>query len=101
MLRVEKCRELLGNEAAGKSDAELERLRDEFTSLAEVLLEQVESFPLASKAGRLRVIEGLPPEMREEVGERAAIMEFDGGMSQGAAERAALLRLVGRSGRVE
>jgi hypothetical protein len=48
---------------------------------------------------RIRRPDDLPPEWREEYEERAAIMEFDGGMSRPEAEAAALRDVARRIGR--
>jgi hypothetical protein len=97
MLSVARCRELLGSSGESLSDSVIENLRGELVTLAESLAVMAEASPLSSSSGRLKVIESLPRDVREAFEERAAIMQADGGLSLGAAERAALLLLVPRS----
>lgn len=75
MLLLQRCREILGPECL-LSDTELQLLRDQLYGLADVI---VTSF-LKQKSH---------PE-REKWEERAAIMEFDGGLTRTEAESMAL-----------
>ena len=114
MLSLAKCREILGTESP-ESDADLELLRDQLCGLARVVVEGCprqrrgngpQTSPDAARqaiAGAARVgsavkpagfadaLAMLPEKDRYDVEERAAIMEFDGGLNRDAAERAAFL----------
>ena len=79
MLSIAACRKQLGAAGVDLSDAEVERLRDSMATLA---------------AAALRRVQRLSDAEREEIQERAAIMEFDGGLARSAAERAAMLRVI-------
>jgi hypothetical protein len=112
MLTLERCRQILGDDAP-QSNSDLERMRDQLYGLARVV---VEACPRQRRgnglrnapAGARRTIDSaavdkarakpaafpdalamLPEDERYEVEERAAIMEFDGGLDRDAAERAA------------
>jgi hypothetical protein len=111
MLSFAKCREVLGA-GSSESDADLELLRDQLYALARAT---VEAFPHqrckndslhalndARHAFNIKTVEIpttsfpdalelLSEEDRYAVKERAAILEFDGGLSRDAAEQAALL----------
>lgn len=112
MLSLAKCREILGCDSP-ESDADLELLRDRLYGLARVAVEacprqrrgngaqdapdsarraiesagtvQVPSKPAAF----LEALAMLPEDDRYELEERAGILQFDGGLERGAAERAA------------
>lgn len=94
MLSVKQCRGLLRDEGVGLSDAQVERLRDDLANLAGTVIETARAHPLATKAARRRAVENLPDEIRDEFEERAAIMEFEAGLTRAAAEGTALVRLV-------
>ncbi len=79
MLSISKCREILGAKAANLLDSELELLRDQLYPLADVV---VSHFLTHSK----RVVEN---NLRDELEERAAILEFDGKISRSEAEQKA------------
>jgi len=112
MLSLEKCRQILGVDAP-ESNADLEVLRDQFYGLARVVVEacprqrrqkRPQNAPDAARreidggakvevpskqAGFPEALAMLPEEDRYDMDERAAIMEFDGGLERDAAERAA------------
>ena len=92
MLSVEKCRALLPNCAL--TDDEIARLRDQLTKLAHVALD-LESDRLSTDSGPSPaclndVAQNLSQDEREELEERAGIIEFDAGRSRDEAERRAL-----------
>ncbi len=88
MLSVVRCRELL--RGGGGSDAEIERLRDALYALANVAIDLHQEHRLPHA---LRL---LPSEQRDAVGERAAIVEFEGGLRRDEAERRAVWGAVQR-----
>lgn len=92
MLSVSRCRELLGPEVGPISDAELAELRNQLTDFAGVLIGITEQ-DRVQPASRLS-------ELLEDLDERAAIMEFDGGAKRSVAERMARL-IVLRGGKTE
>jgi hypothetical protein len=95
-----RCRAILGSDGP-ESDRDLEQLRNQMYGLARVVVEaclcqpRQKGSPCALNAPS-RVFDGssgmalLPQEDRYDVEERAAIMEFDGGLARSAAELAAL-----------
>jgi hypothetical protein len=94
LLQLQRVRQLLGSDCT-LSDEQLAALRDQLRTLADVAVDLVachaeRESQRASVAPILRLV---PPERREEVEERAAIREYDGGMSRAHAERAALADL--------
>lgn len=111
MLTLARCREILGADC-GRSDAELERLRNHLQALAELT---VEACRISARAERARDPQprgdgqepnprGLPfavalqlvaEDQRHDVEERAAIMQYDGGLDRDHAERRALLQITG------
>jgi len=89
VLSVQRCRELLGS--TDLSDEAIADLREQLYALAEMV-----AGISAANAGRYnRVIEKMRPADRADVGERAAILEFDGQLSRDEAERLAVY-LAGR-----
>lgn len=99
MLSVGTCRKLLRGVDGSLSDAEIERLRDQLAMIAESILDDSRRVPHAAASARGAAFAALSPDLAEEVAERAAIMEFDGGATRDVAERFALLRVVrGRAG---
>jgi hypothetical protein len=88
VLSLQRCRELLGEECP-YDDAELEELREQCYEIARVV---VDTRPQAVAPHTEPVFDKLPPGERVEVEERAAVMEFDGGLGRDHAERAALAR---------
>lgn len=105
MLSLQRCRAILGHRL---DDADLERVRDQLYAVAAVTVEafiQGQRSPaprdvgsLGGEADRRDALALLPPEERVAVEERAALMEFDGGLDRDRAERHAVLRLVRRDG---
>lgn len=114
MLTLERCREILGDDCP-KSDAELELLRDQCYGLADVVCaafveerKKPRNAPQNAPQGEIRAddtgdgirhaqelvggeeaVAMLSEEERDDLQERAATMEFDGGLGREAAERAA------------
>ena len=93
MLSLAECRRQLGGLEI--SDDELRRVRDELEALAEVAISRVLS-SRARRSAHLAAVELLCEDERAEFEERAAIMEFDGGLSRTNAERSALAGRVRR-----
>ena len=86
-------REILGSDCP-KSDAEMEKLRDQLYGLAQVVVEALPKKPRKNILLRkpecfADAVLLLPENERYELEERAGIMEFDGGLDRSAAERAA------------
>ena len=88
MLTVEACRNLLGDQANGLSDAQLARTRDTLADLARCILDSFERHH--GSHFKNTALQRLPSEERVEVEERAAMLEFDGRMSRDEATRTAL-----------
>lgn len=107
-LSLGHCRSVLGDHLT-ISDAEVLRLRDELYLLAEVTLEGLRGREQRQRSGRPSfVIQNLsatqtpssplsvvPAKERESFAERAAILEFETGLSREDAERRALLEWAG------
>lgn len=85
MVPIAKCRWILGGECP-LSDCEIERLRDQLYQLARTAVD-LSQMPLSEPE---RLIAQLPDDERADVEERAAIVEFDGGVGRRLAERRAL-----------
>ena len=84
MLSLQRCRDLLTGDARAISDDELEATRTQFYTLART------GVRAAIRERRFaQAIAALPEEERADVEERAAILEFDGGLSRDQAERLA------------
>jgi hypothetical protein len=98
LLSLLKCRELLGVEGLRLTDSQVERVRDEMQALASAAVTRLET-----EGGVQRVcphvVWGLvPADCRESLEERAAIFEYDGGVSRDVAERAAFAQLLRHAG---
>lgn len=90
MLPLSKQRALLGS-SARLSDDELTRLSGSLYELARCVVAGLGDLGAPRSNGpQLRLVELAPPDRREELEERAAIREFDGGLPRTEAERAAL-----------
>ena len=90
MLPISECRKLLGGAVSARlTDKEIEALRDSLDSLARVGLGSIELYKRESSYENEALSE-LPEGLRDEVEERAAIMQFDAGMTRGDAVRRAL-----------
>jgi len=94
VLNLQKCRSLLGTDC-NLTDSELEQLRRELYALSDVALE---AFSAQQRAGTQAVsspsngdscITAIPEAERGDLIERAAILEFDAGLSRPEAERQA------------
>lgn len=106
MLSVQRCREILGSNCL-LTDQELELLRDQMYGLAGIVLDQIggadgstankyQTKPETDAEGYKTAVRLLRDEDREDVEERAAIIEFEGGADRDQAERKALLSVVRR-----
>jgi hypothetical protein len=85
---LRRCREILGS-SCSLSDEQIEVLRDQLAALADVGLNG--GLPeLRNSSTSALDIAGSLEQQREEIEERASIMEFDGGMQRNQAETAAL-----------
>ncbi len=102
MLTLARCRKFIG-EQNRLSDDEVKSVREELYTFADVLLGSIREdilqslqVPIPEKPGASEaddwtdVLSRLPEEDRLEVEERAAIMEFDGGLERQKAEVIAL-----------
>lgn len=94
MLSIARARQLVGPDSP-LTDEQLARLCDELYPLARAavscyLKESAGPRPSTVVQTFTAVLESLPELEREELEERAAIMEYDGGMDRGEAERAAM-----------
>jgi len=93
MLSIGRCRELLGDDLRDRTDGEVAGLLDELYAVARAVAAQVPDPDV-----RRRVWSELPADERADIIERAAIMEYDGGLTRDAAERAAIAQFC-RDGR--
>jgi hypothetical protein len=106
MLSLQRCREILaGNNDLDDND--LEHLRDQIYGLADVITDQIKHSmpnragayqrgPVNQKNGFAAALRVLTDEEREEIEERAAIIEFEAGANRDEAERRAVLISVGK-----
>jgi hypothetical protein len=81
---IAECRKILGD-GCPLSDLELEQLRDQLYELARSVVD-LSQMPLNEPD---RLIAQLRDDVRPDVEERAAILEFDGGVTRRLAERRA------------
>lgn len=88
MLSLPACRRLLGKAGDGMSDDHLARLRDQLYTLAHCAIAAFVQD--ASDEPGATVLACLPPDVSEEVEERAAILQFDANLPRGLATRAAV-----------
>ena len=86
VLSIQRCRTILGA-GANKSDAEIEQLRDQFYTIARVW---IDGGAKMMRSPFMEFLASLPTHDRCEIEERAAVMEFAGGLSRPAAERTAI-----------
>ena len=82
------CRRLLGKAGEGVSDDILARLRDQLYGVAHCAAEAFEMS--TSDTAEATALDCLPPDAREEVEERAAIIQFDAKLPRELASRAAV-----------
>jgi hypothetical protein len=87
-LSLVTCRRLLGASSRSLSDTEVVRLVDEMYELARIVVTLHERDSAQSDPAALRL---LPSEDREAIEERAAVLEFDAGMTRSAATRTAFV----------
>jgi hypothetical protein len=96
MLSIEQCRALLPADC-GLSDRDIEDLREQTYSLAGLLVHHFlkqahNSGAKLSHAGSFRAaLQLVPKDQQAEIEERAAIVEFDGGLTRDEAERTAFV----------
>jgi hypothetical protein len=86
VLSLGKVRELLADSDSALEVRELEDLRDQLYRLAG----QVVRAARHGTAGHPQLWDRIPPDLLDEVEERAAIMEFDGGLPRKVAELRAI-----------
>lgn len=99
MLPLKECRRILGPECAF-SDQDIERLRGQLRDLASVMITAYEEQQrtVLSVSGDEAKFEMIPEEDRDEVEERAAIIEFLGGKPRSEADQLAVQMYFERSG---
>lgn len=85
-LTVAECRQRLGDDAPDLDDAQLLEVRDRLYDLAAVVLKRGRSLEDTTT----KAVLALSPSDRHDVEERAAIMQYDGGLTRDQAERLAL-----------
>lgn len=85
-LSIDACRRILGRTADSLSNGEVERVRDQLYALAHIAVTACEA---AVACGSESLLERLPTTARESIEERAAVLEFDAGMTRTAATRRA------------
>lgn len=98
MLSLHKCRQLLGAAGDELTDEQVEKVRDEMYAVARSALSHPQTsrgFDAPGPSSAWRLVSGGP---REALEERAAILEFDAGLSRDVAERAAFVQFLGRGG---
>lgn len=107
MLTVQQCRAALGGRQ-DLTDNEIRRLRDQLYAIAEVAVDnfktqQDRQRDVADHAGsgrdevsRERALKLIHGDDRQTFEERAAILEYDGGLDRDVAERRAALHIVSR-----
>jgi hypothetical protein len=90
VLSLQRCREILGS-GCPATNAELESLRDQLMAYADLALEIGGETLRAGTANTFHEkLKLVPDEQREEILERAAIMEIDGRLRRAEAEEGAL-----------
>lgn len=102
MVSLERCRELI-DQNHELTDERLEQVRDDVYQLASVAVEAFVHRPDVMRSQHdsatfYAVLHGVGGELATGILERAAIAEFDGGVSRDEAERAAVFDFV-RKGR--
>jgi hypothetical protein len=94
VLTLQKCRSLLGTDCK-LIDTQLEQLRAELYALSDVVIEVYSAQKRANPADSSKLkntetcLTAVPQEERQAVEERAAILEFEGGLKKSEAERQA------------
>ena len=86
-LSLPDCRRLLGAAGDHLSDDDLRSLRTGMYELARCV---VDAFPRHSNDTQTRALAIVPENDREDLEERAAVLEFDANMTRDAATRAAV-----------
>ena len=90
MIDLRRCREILGP-GCQLTDEQLESLRDHLTVLANIALDVgVRELRDSAKSAFDMATDLMPDEQREQICERASIVEFDGGLTRTQAEEVAL-----------
>lgn len=97
VLPVEKMRELLGESASTLDERELEGLREQMYRLAEHIVSAARAGGARQWSMRAGARNPISPDALADLNERAAIMEFDGGLCRDDAERRALEIVVGHA----
>lgn len=93
MLPVQKCRELLSKESDNLTDSELDQVRQGLYDLAALVLK---SYSARTSMTPDKALALLSSSEREEAEERAAILEYEGGLSRFSAEQLAVTEIVRR-----
>lgn len=89
MVSIKDCRRLMGSDCS-LTDADIEAMRDQLQVLADVALRAAELRLRSEADARTDAWSRIPAVDVAEVHERAAIMEFDGGLVRIDAERRAM-----------
>lgn len=91
MISLQECRKLLGGNST-LSDTALELLRDQLYALADITTSEfIEQRRENGSENPAEALNQLPIDERDEVEERAAILEIDAGMPRPQAERVAFI----------
>jgi hypothetical protein len=96
MLTLLRCRQLLGAAGDELTDAQVKQVRDEMYAMAQSVLISAGARRCGNTAGPALVWRLVSGGRREALEERAAILEFDAGLSRDIAERAAFTQLCRR-----
>jgi hypothetical protein len=97
MLSLAKCREILGADCR-LTDTELEAVRDQLSAMADIAIKLIHEGADERQADAQLSISGVPEDGRCEVEERAAIFEFEAGMSKEVAESIAVFEWLASCG---
>lgn len=90
MLPISECRKLLGGALSARlTDQQVEVLREQMSDLARIGIASFELYK-CELSYENKALSALPVGLRDEVEERAAIMQFEAGMTRGDALRKAL-----------
>jgi len=110
VISIKRCREILGCHAP-VDDQEIENLRDQLYGVADVITEEIlartkrqqAADELSAEQGHdyneySKALGMLPEDERDDVEERAAIIEFEGQADREVAEKQAILATIRRIG---
>jgi hypothetical protein len=96
MLTLLRCRQLLGAAGDELTDAQVEKVCDEMYAVAQSVFSPAGARHCGNTAGPALAWRLVSGGRREALEERAAILEFDAGLSRDMAERAAFAQLCRR-----